>query len=58
MFVVLRCMLERAYVVHIRIWLCRPFDAIPRMDRVLAYVRRCLPLYVGREVVYPARWPF
>ena len=54
MFVVLHCMLERTCVVHRWIWLRRPFDASPRVDRVLAYVRRCLPLYVGREVVYPA----
>ena len=54
MFVVLRCMLERACVVRRWIGLRRPFDASPRVDRVLAYVRRCLPFYVGREVVYPA----
>ena len=36
----------------------RPFDASPRVDRVLAYVRRRLPLYVGHEVVYPTGWPF
>ena len=58
MFVVLHCMLERACVVHRWIWLRHPFDASPRVDRVLAYVRRCLPLYVGREVAYPARWLF
>ena len=58
MFVVLHFMLERARVARIWIWLRRPFDASPRVDRVLAYVRCCLPLYVGREVVYPARWPF
>ena len=58
MFVLLYCILERACVARIWIWLHRPFDVSPRMDRVLAYVRRCLPLYVGREVVYPARWLF
>ena len=58
MFVVLHRMLERACVVRRWIWLRRPFDASPRVDRVLAYVWRCLPLYVGGEVVYPARWPF
>ena len=56
MFVVLHRMLERACVVHRWIWLRRPFDASPRVDRVLAYVRRCLPLYVGREVVYLTGW--
>ena len=58
MFVVLHRMLERVCMVHRWIWLHRPFDVSPRMDRVLAYVRRCLPLYVGREVIYPARWLF
>ena len=58
MFVVLHRMLERTCVVHRWIWLRRPFDASRRVDHVLAYVRRYLPLYVGRGVVYPARWPF
>ena len=58
MFVVLHCMLERACVVHRWIWLRRPFDASPRVDRVLAYVQRRLPLYVAHEVVYPTGWPF
>ena len=58
MFVVLHRMLERACVVHRWIWLRRPFDASPRVDRVLAYVRHCLPLYVGCEIAYPARWLF
>ena len=57
-FVVLHRMLERACVVHRWIWLRRPLGASPRLGRVLAYVRRCLPLYVGREVTYPARWLF
>ena len=54
MFVVLHRMLGRVCVVHRWIWLRRPFGVSPRVDRVLAYVRRCLPLYVGREVAYPA----
>ena len=58
MFVVLHCMLERACVAHSWIWLHRPFDASPHVDRVLAYVRRCFPLYVDHEVVYPTGWPF
>ena len=58
MFVVLHSMLERACVVHRWIWLRRPFDASPYADRVLVYVRRRLPLYVGYEVVYPTGWPF
>ena len=58
MFVVLHCMLERACVARRWIWLRRPFDASPHVDRVLAYVRRRLPLYVGHEVVYPTGWPF
>ena len=37
-------------------WLDHLFDAGPRVDRVLACVRRRLPLYVGREVVYPTGW--
>ena len=58
MFVVLHCILKRACVARIWIWLRRPFDASPRVDRVLAYVRRRLPLYVGHGVVYPTGWPF
>ena len=58
MFVVLHRMLERTCVVHRWIWLRRPFDASPYVDRVLVYVRRRLPLYVGYEVVYPIGWPF
>ena len=58
MFVVLHRMVERACAVHKWIWLRRPFDASPHVDRVLAYVRRCLPLYVGHEDIYPAEWPF
>ena len=58
MFFVLHYMLERACMVHRWIWLCRPFDASPYAVRVLVYVRRCLPLYVGYEVVYPTGWPF
>ena len=58
MFVVLYCILERACVARIWIWLRRPFDASPRVDRVLAYVQRSLPLYVVHEVVYPTGWPF
>ena len=58
MFVVLYCILERACVARIWIWLRRPFDASPRVDRVLAYVWRRLPLYVSHEVVYPTGWPF
>ena len=58
MFVVLHCMLERACVVHRWIWLRRPFDVSPCADRVLVYVRRRLPLYVGYEVVYPTGWRF
>ena len=45
-------------MARIWIWLRRPFDASPRVDRVLAYVWRHLPLYIGREVVYPTGWPF
>ena len=55
MFVVF---LECACVARIWIWLRRPFDASPRVDRVLAYVRRRLPLYIGRKVVYLTGWPF
>ena len=58
MFVVLTCILERAYVARIWILLRRPFDASPHVDRVLACVRRCLPLYVGHKVVYPIGWLF
>ena len=58
MFVVLHCMLERACVSRRWIWLRRTFDASPHMDRVLAYVRRRLPLYVGHELIYPTGWPF
>ena len=58
MFVVLHYMLERICVVRRWIWLRRPFDASPRVDHILAYVRRCLPLDVGHEVVYLARWLF
>ena len=50
MFVVLHHMLERACVVHRWIWLRRPFDASPRVDRVLAYVRRRLPLYMAARL--------
>ena len=50
-------MLGCACVVHRWIWLRRPFGASPRVDRVLACEWHCLPLYVGREVVYPARRP-
>ena len=58
MFVVLHRMLERACVVHKWIWLRHPFDASPRVDHILAYVRRRLPLYVGYEVIYTTEWPF
>mgnify|MGYP005813157295 CR=1 FL=1 len=58
MFVVLYRMLGRACVVHRWIWLRCPFGASPRVNRVLSCEWRCLPLYVGREVVYPARWLF
>ena len=58
MFVVLHCVLERACVVRRWIWLHRNFDASPHVDRLLAYVRRRLPLYVGHEVVYPTGRPF
>ena len=58
MFVVLHCMLERACGVRRWIWLRRPFDASPYAYRVLVYVRRRLPLYVGYEVVYPTGWLF
>ena len=58
MFVVLYCILERACVARIWIWLRHPFDASPYADRVLVYVRHRLPLYVVYEVVYPTIWPF
>ena len=58
MFFVLHHMPECACVVHKWIWLRRPFDASPHVDRVLACVRRRLPLYVGHEVVYPTGWLF
>ena len=57
-FVVLHCVLEHACLARRWIWLCRPFDASPRVGRVLAYVRHRLLLYVGHEVVYPTGWPF
>src|SRR4051812_23376523 len=57
-FVVLYCMLEHAFLAHRWIWLHHPFDASPHVDRVLACVRRRLPLYVGHEVVYPTVWLF
>ena len=58
MFVVLYCILEHACVARICIWLRRPFDASPYADRVLVYVWRRLPLYVGYEVVYLTGWTF
>ena len=58
MFVLLHCVLERACVARRWIWLRRTFDTIPHVDRVPAYVRRRLPLYVGHEVVYLTGWPF
>ena len=57
-FVVLHCLLERAFLARRWIWLRRPFDARPHVDRLLASVRRHLPLYVGHEVVYPTGWLF
>ena len=58
MFVVFHCMLERACMARRWIWLRRTFDASPHVGRVLAYVQRRLPLYVGHEVLYPIGWPF
>ena len=57
-FIVLHCVLERACLARRWIWLRRPFDASPHVDRVLTCVRRRLPLYLGHEVVYPTGWPF
>ena len=57
-FVVLHCVLERACLARRWIWLRRPFDASPHVDRVLACVQRRLPLYVGHEVIYLTGWLF
>ena len=57
-FVVLHYVLEHACLARSWIWLRRPFDASLHVDRVLAYVQRRLPLYVGHEVVYPTGWLF